>query len=161
MHISIKKTASPAVLRKAAEIMSNSSPWTALGIKYKDCLKTLNDKSFKFYGAFHKRELAGFILIENRGLLKGYIKVLCVDERFRSLGIGRKLIKKAERVIFRIYPNVFLCVSSFNKRARLFYKRLGYKKTGTLKDFLVKGADEYLLRKSKGPLRKTKYQKIS
>ena len=60
-------------------------------------------------------------------------------------------MEKAEEIIFSYSPNVFLCVSSFNKKAKRFYERLGYKRVGILKDFLIKGADEYLLRKTKGP----------
>jgi ribosomal protein S18 acetylase RimI-like enzyme len=151
MKVSIRKSRSPLVLKSAASFMSKSSPWTNLGIDYKACLKTLKYPSFDFYAAFVKKELAGFILIENKGLLKGYIKVLCVSEKFRGQGVGQKLMEKAEEIIFSYSPNVFLCVSSFNKKAKRFYERLGYKRVGILKDFLIKGADEYLLRKTKGP----------
>jgi ribosomal protein S18 acetylase RimI-like enzyme len=75
-----------------------------------------------------KKKLVGFILIENKGLLKGYIKVLCISEKFRGQGLVRKLMEKAEKIIFSYSPNVFLCVSSFNKKAKRFYERLGYKK---------------------------------
>ena len=53
---------------------------------------------------------------------------------------------------FRESPNVFLCVSSFNKEAQRLYKRLGYRKVGELKDYVVKGHSEFLMRKSIGPI---------
>jgi ribosomal protein S18 acetylase RimI-like enzyme len=59
----------------------------------------------------------------------------------------------AEARIFRDTPNVFICVSSFNPRAQAFYRRLGYEVIGELRDYVVRGHSEWLLRKSIGPLR--------
>jgi ribosomal protein S18 acetylase RimI-like enzyme len=53
--------------------------------------------------------------------------------------------------IFRESPTVFLCVSNFNTGARRLYERLGYEVVGSLRDFLVAGRAEVLLRKSRGP----------
>jgi ribosomal protein S18 acetylase RimI-like enzyme len=44
-----------------------------------------------------------------------------------------------------------MCVSSFNGDALRLYLRLGYEVIGELKDYLVRGHSEILLRKSKGP----------
>jgi ribosomal protein S18 acetylase RimI-like enzyme len=54
--------------------------------------------------------------------------------------------------IFKISKNVFLCVSSFNKEARKFYLKHGYQNVGLLKDYIVKGHDEILMRKTTGPM---------
>ncbi len=54
--------------------------------------------------------------------------------------------------IFSLSPNVFLCVSSFNKKAQNFYQKLGYKKVGVIIDYLVEGYDEILMRKTVGPI---------
>jgi ribosomal protein S18 acetylase RimI-like enzyme len=62
------------------------------------------------------------------------------------------MMRFAEERIFRQSPNVFLCVSSFNRRAQKFYERLGYACVGELTDFLVPGHSEILLRKTRGPL---------
>jgi hypothetical protein len=45
-----------------------------------------------------------------------------------------------------------MLVSSFNTKAVDLYLRLGYEKIGTLKNFVVDGADEFLLRKTTGSL---------
>jgi len=57
-----------------------------------------------------------------------------------------------ERRVFRERPNVFLCVSDFNKGARRFYEKLGYETVGELRDYIIKGRSEILLRKTVGPL---------
>lgn len=43
-------------------------------------------------------------------------------------------------------------MSSFNVRAKDLYERLGYSIVGELKDFIVTGHSEWLLRKTRGPL---------
>ena len=68
-------------------------------------------------------------------------------------GVGRRLLAFAEERIFRESPNVFLCVSSFNAGARRLYLRLGYELIGELKDYIVRGHSELLMRKTRGPLR--------
>lgn len=62
------------------------------------------------------------------------------------------MMKFIEKRIFMTSQNVFLCVSSFNKEAQRFYQKQGYKNIGLLKDYIVKGYDEVLMRKTKGPL---------
>jgi [ribosomal protein S18]-alanine N-acetyltransferase len=45
---------------------------------------------------------------------------------------------------------VNICVSSFNTAARRLYERLGFQQVGVLRDFIVVGHDEILLRKTRG-----------
>jgi ribosomal protein S18 acetylase RimI-like enzyme len=44
-------------------------------------------------------------------------------------------------------PHMFLCVSSFNLRARVFYERRGYRAVGEFQDYIIEGASEFLLHK--------------
>jgi len=67
--------------------------------------------------------------------------------------VGRALIDYAEQRIFRETPNVFICVSDFNQEAQGFYAKMGYERVGELRDFIVAGHAEFLLRKSIGPIR--------
>ena len=57
-----------------------------------------------------------------------------------------------EKRILGETPNVFICVSSFNERARKLYERRGYEVVGELKNWIVNGNSEILLRKTIGPL---------
>jgi ribosomal protein S18 acetylase RimI-like enzyme len=78
---------------------------------------------------------------------------------WRNRHIGEMLIKHAEKRIFATHPNVFLCVSSFNRGAQHFYKRMGFKRIGTIKEYIVKGHSEYIMRKTRGPVNGYKAQK--
>jgi len=92
--------------------------------------------------------IVGFALSAPGVLLGEYLKILVVDDAYRTQGIGRRLMEALEERAFRYWPNVYLCVSDFNRSARQFYQRLGYEEVGLLKDLLLPGAGEVLMRKS-------------
>jgi GNAT superfamily N-acetyltransferase len=79
-----------------------------------------------------------------------YVQILCVRADCRQRGLGSSLLRWAEERIFRDSSNVFICVSSFNAGARRLYERHGFELVGTLRELLVPGHDELLLRKTKG-----------
>jgi ribosomal-protein-alanine N-acetyltransferase len=148
----IRSLADDAEAEACAEIMATSDPWMTLGRAYDRCLATMRDESLERYVAMSGREVVGFVLIAMRGTFSGYVKSLAVRSDYRGQGLGSELMSFAEQRIFRESPNVFICVSSFNPRARAFYDKLGYERVGELREFIVRGHDETLLRKTIGPL---------
>jgi len=63
-----------------------------------------------------------------------YVELLWIADKYRGKGHGRSLMKKAEdEARKRGVKNVFL--NSFSFQAPGFYKKLGYKEFGKLKDF--------------------------
>jgi N-acetylglutamate synthase-like GNAT family acetyltransferase len=82
----------------------------------------------------------------------GYIQSVCVAAGWRNTGIGSQLMAFAEKRIFSETPNAFILVSSFNQDARRLYERLGYEVVGELKDYIISGHSEILLRKAIAPL---------
>jgi len=54
--------------------------------------------------------------------------------------------------MLKISPNIFICVSSFNKGAIKLYDDFGFKLVGELNDFVKVGFTELLLRKTFGPI---------
>lgn len=90
----------------------------------------------------------GFTLSAPGVLLGEYLKILVVNRTFQSQGVGRRLMEELERRAFQRWPNVYLCVSDFNTGARQFYRRLGYEEVGLLRDLLLPGKGEVLMRKS-------------
>jgi ribosomal-protein-alanine N-acetyltransferase len=63
-----------------------------------------------------------------------------------------------EKRILNETPNVFICVSSFNERVQKLYERRGYEVVGELKNWIVPGHSEILLRKTIGLLTEFKKQ---
>ena len=150
--LSILPLASDADRERCARLMSSSDPWITLGRGYESSLEVLSDPSREIYVARVGNELAGFLILLMQGAFVGYIQTVCVAPEHRSRGLGRQLVDFAEERIFRESPNVFLCVSSFNTEAKRLYLRLGYELIGELKDYLVRGHSELLMRKTCGPL---------
>lgn len=137
----------------AARLMSETEPWITLGRKFENTLATVTNPHFEVYIATLGEEVVGVIILAiNVPLIRGYVGGLAVHKDHRNRGVGTKLMRFAEERILRDSPNVFLCVSSFNPGAKRFYERLGFKEVGELKDFILAGHSEILMRKTTGPI---------
>lgn len=134
-----------------ARLMATSEPWVTLGRSYAASLALLEDETRELYVAEREGRFAGFIVLSMHGPFRGYIQTVCVTPEERGHRVGTALIGWAEERIFPDSPNVFLCVSSFNQDALRLYERLGYEVIGELRDFLVRGHAEILMRKTRGP----------
>jgi ribosomal protein S18 acetylase RimI-like enzyme len=137
-----------------ARIMATSEPWITLQRTFAMSLEILRDPSKEVYVAerVDHRDVIGFVIVDMRGAFVGYLQTIAVRDDWRGRGLGSRLIAFAERRILRESPNVFMCVSSFNERAKALYERLGYEVVGELRDYVVRGSSEWLLRKSVAPL---------
>jgi ribosomal-protein-alanine N-acetyltransferase len=149
---SVRRLESVEEAEECARMMAESEPWITLGRGYEESLTILTDHSREVYLALDDGETVGFVVLEMEGAFTGYVKSICVSPPRRGMGVGARLMSFAEERVFRERPNVFLCVSEFNEGARKFYERLGYETVGELRDYLVKGHAEILLRKTIGPL---------
>jgi [ribosomal protein S18]-alanine N-acetyltransferase len=147
----IRPLASSAEAQECARMMASSEPWVTLGRSYEASLRTLQDTAKEVYVASMDERLVGFLIVNMQGPFAGYIQTVCVHPEHRGRGLGGRLVGWAEERILRDSPNVFMCVSSFNLDARRLYERLGYTVVGELKDYIVRGHSELLLRKSTGP----------
>jgi len=150
--IAIRKLEQSSEVEVCARMMASSEPWITLRRNYEESIKTLTAPSKEVYLAIANGEIAGFIILNMQGAFIGYIQTVCVAPAWRSKGIGTRLLTFAEERILRETPNVFMCVSSFNQKAQRLYHRLGYEVVGELKDYIIAGHSEILLRKTIAPL---------
>ena len=127
-------------------------PWTTLRRNFDASLKIVTDPSREVFLATVNDEIVGFIILLMQGAFVGYVQSVCVEPEWRGKGVGGQLMAFAEKRIFSETPNVFVCVSSFNKGAQRFYERLGYEVIGELRDYIISGHSEILLRKTIAPL---------
>jgi ribosomal protein S18 acetylase RimI-like enzyme len=93
-----------------------------------------------------------------QGAFVGYLQSVCVAPQWRGKGLGSELMDYVEKRILSETPNVFICVSSFNERVEKLYERRGYEVVGELKNWIVPGHSEILLRKTIAPLTEFKRQ---
>lgn len=153
-QVAVRHLSSDGEAEICARIMATNEPWLTLRRGYDAALEVLRDATREVYVAAHgdTNEIVGFVILNMRGAFVGYIQSVAVREDWRGRGLGSQLIAFAEARIFRDVPNAFILVSSFNDRARSLYVRLGYEVIGELRDYIVPGHSEWLLRKSIAPL---------
>jgi ribosomal-protein-alanine N-acetyltransferase len=150
--IEIRRLAGREEAWACARMMAASEPWITLRRDADAALAILTDPERESYVALLEGEIVGFLILVMHGAFVGYIQSVCVAPGRRSLGLGRRLMAFAEERILRETPNVFLNVASFNPEAQRLYERLGYEVVGELRDYIVPGHSEVLMRKSTGPL---------
>ena len=132
----------------AAELISVSEPWITLGTTPEQCHKVCSDPEYLVYIAHVDGKPCGAMVLHPRGLASSpYLKSIVVESTYRNQGVGAALLEFAENYFRKTARHMFLCVSSFNKRAMAFYKRYGYKKVGEFKDYIIDGESEILLHK--------------
>lgn len=137
--------------KACARMMAETDPWITLRREFDQAFQLATNPEVEVYVARVGETLAGHIVVNMKGPFAGYIQALVVGSDWRGRGIGSQLVRFAEERIFRESPNVFLCVSSFNERAQQLYARLGYERIGELKEYVIPGASEFLMRKTIGP----------
>ncbi|MBB3056788.1 GNAT family N-acetyltransferase [Mucilaginibacter gotjawali] len=152
----IEFTTNPADFAACAVIMAATDPWITLGIAYEDCLKAFGGTFREVFLMKNETEIMGFVIMQPQGTFKGYIQTLAINKHYRGKGYGTQLLGFCQDRILTYSPNIFICVSSFNKGAIQLYKKFGFELIGELKDFIKPGFDELLLRKTVGPI--TGYQ---
>jgi len=149
-ELSDVQTLDPNEASACADLMIRSEPWITLRLPREAAVATLTDAAKEVYVLRDDQGVVAFVVLDMRGLVTGYIQILCVRPDCRGRGLGSTLIRWAEERIFKASPNVFICVSSFNAGARRLYERFGFEPVGVLRDLIVVGHDELLLRKTRG-----------
>lgn len=153
IDVEIKKLRGKVEARACAQLMVHSEPWITLRRTYEDSMTMLADPEREVYVAVAGDEVVGLSILQMKGAFVGYIQTVGVVPDWRGRGIGSRLIAFAEERILAEAPNVFICASSFNPGAQRLYQRLGYEVVGELKDYIVPGHAEILMRKTIAPLK--------
>lgn len=154
--ICIGRTSSSCDLEWCAALMAGNEPWITLKRSYENCIQLLSDPISEVYLLSQNESRIGFVMIKLKGSFTGYIQSIVLTGEMRGKGIGEAAIRYIEEIIFCVSPNVFICASSFNTRAQKLYHSLGYETVGILKDYIMKGYDEVLMRKTIGPIHEFK-----
>jgi len=132
----------------AAEQMAGSDPWKFLGIGIEPCRRACHHPEYRLFIAHDGETPCGLLLMHPRGVAGSpYISSIAVAEAYRGRGVGSRMLQFAEEQFQERARHIFLCVSSFNRRARVLYERRGYAAVGELPDYLIEGASEILMHK--------------
>jgi ribosomal protein S18 acetylase RimI-like enzyme len=129
----------------AGRLMASNEPWITLGRGEAACVAASVDPDYVVLVAREDGAPLGFARLHPRGVAGSpYLASIAVDAAARSRGVGAALLDAAETR----FPGarwMFLCVSSFNARARALYERRGYLAVGELPDYVVEGYAEILM----------------
>ena len=136
----------------AATLMASSEPWITLGRGFDRCLLYCRDPEYLIFVARQDDKPQGAIILQPRGVAGSpYIVSLVVAPEARGAGIGGRLLAFAEALMSERSAHLFLCVSSFNVRARRFYEHHSYAVIADLDDYVIAGASELLMHKRLTP----------
>lgn len=136
-------------------ILAESDPWKRLGYTEGDWDRIFcpTPKERDSYVIELDGRVAGIAVIKQKFLLGDYLELIGIAPWARGKGLGERLLRRIESIVFARTNNLFACVSDFNASAREFYKKLGYQEIGPMPNLLVPGSAEVLLRKTSGPAR--------
>ena len=150
--LTINITSNPAEFEICARMMVKTYPWITLEMNYDQCIRAFEGDFREVYILEFENKIAGFVILQMKGTFKGYIQTICIDEAHRGKGLGKILLQFCEEKILKVSPNIFICVSSFNKGAAKLYYEFGFKLIGELENFVKEGFTELLLRKTVGAM---------
>jgi len=150
-NIEIVLTTDLEKIKVCAMMMAKTDPWITLGMDYNKCLKAFDGQCKEIYVVENKDGVIGFVILQVCGSFAGYIQTICIGSGHRGKGYGKRLLQFCEERILKISPNIFICVSSFNKSAFRLYKEFGFRKIGEMENFVKEGFTELLMRKTFGP----------
>jgi ribosomal protein S18 acetylase RimI-like enzyme len=133
------------------EMLGGIDPWLSLGVSPKALAGYLlrDDPALTRYvvrvGDFE--EIVGVICIRYPWLRGPYIELLGMSDGYQGRGLGGQVLRWAEAEARRESRNLWVVTSSFNHKARAFYRRHGFYEIGPLKGLVSNEVDEILFRK--------------
>lgn len=132
--------------------MAETDPWKQYKLDEKKCLNAFLGEGKEVYKVIMNDGPIAFAILQMIGSFKGYIQTICVEPSHRNTGAGHKILQFCEDRIRKVSPNIFICVSTINPRAQKLYEEVGFEAIGVIKNFVVNGYDEILMRKTFGSI---------
>ncbi len=135
----------------AAQLMASMDPWRKLGRDFHQRLSLCRHPEYTLLIAETAAGRLACALMHQRGVAGSpYLASLAVLPEHQARGVGSAFLEFCESY-FENARFFFLCVGSFNPRARALYERKGYTLLGELPDYAMKGASEFLYVKRVAP----------
>jgi ribosomal protein S18 acetylase RimI-like enzyme len=136
--------------QKLGEALAAIPPWSIIGFpagRFVDALRREQPTVKKFVVLAGAR-LAGAIIIQDPFLHGPYLKLLAIYPEFQGKNLGLGLLRWMESEARRTEARqLWLCVTTFNTRARTFYERFGFEPVSVLDKLASDASDELLMRK--------------
>ncbi len=105
----------------------------------------------EIYVASNEKEIIGVMRIDYKGMFGEFpiLRLISVKSTHRSKRIGSLMLEYFEKTGFSKGSRIFLCVSDFNKRAKLLYFKKGFMEIGKIQNLYKEGITEFIMMKEK------------
>jgi len=133
-----------------AESLAAIPPWSIIGYPAERMARAFKSEqpSLKRFEVAAEGKLAGLVAIQDPFLHGPYLQLFAVLPEFQGRGFGLRLLQWMDTEARRAEARqLWLCVSSFNARARSFYKRFGFSEVAILDKLATDASDEVFMRK--------------
>lgn len=135
----------------SARLFTKLEPWVSYGRDYTYSLKKVRNPSKELYVAKLDGQFCGAVLLVTEGVLVAYLQCIAVEPAFQGKGLAKEIMKRTEERVFKDFPNLFLTVADFRLEAYNLYKRMGFEEVGIIKEYILPGVDEIMMRKTVEP----------
>jgi ribosomal protein S18 acetylase RimI-like enzyme len=133
-----------------AESLAAIPPWSVIGYPAERMARAFKSEqpSLKRFEVAAEGKLAGLVAIQDPFLHGPYLQLFAVLPEFQGRGFGLRLLQwMEEEARLAEARQLWLCVSSFNARARAFYERFGFREVAILDKLATDASDEVFMRK--------------
>jgi [ribosomal protein S18]-alanine N-acetyltransferase len=131
-------------------ILAAIPPWSVIGWPAERMATGLQRElpSVRRFEVLAANELAGVMTIQSPFLHGPYLQLLAILPVHQGRNLGLRLLQWMEAEARRAESRqLWLCVSSFNARARVFYERFGFVTVSVLEKLASDASDEIFMRK--------------
>jgi ribosomal protein S18 acetylase RimI-like enzyme len=146
----ILRPLSPANAGSLGEALAAIPPWSTISWPASRLAGTLKNwpTGVRRFELVAQGELAGTISIQYPFLYGPYLQLLAILPGFQGRGLGFECLDWMEREARAAQARqLWLCVTSYNTRARVFYERFGFEEAALLDKLATDMSDEVFMRK--------------
>jgi GNAT superfamily N-acetyltransferase len=133
-----------------AQAIARIPPWSTVGYEASSLLGylTADDPASHRYQIMLNGELAGIAGIRSPWLRGPYLQLLALLPPAQGCGVGTNILEWLEvQANIEASRQIWVCVSTFNRRAENFYRRFGFEPVAVLDALISEKSDELLMRK--------------
>jgi len=146
----------PENATKLGEALATMPPWSVIGWPAGRLIRGFERDlpSVRRFEVLAEGELAGIVIIQEPFLHGPYLQLLAILPAFQGRRLGQCILEwMEEQALAEEARQLWLCVSTFNTRARAFYERFGFEAVAVLEKLASDRSDELFMRKrlSYGP----------
>ena len=125
-------------------------PWSVIGWPAESLIRSFQRKlpAMRRFQIITGGELAGLAAIQHPFLHGPYLQLLAILPGFQGRNLGLRVLEWMEaQARIEEARQLWLCVSTFNNRAQVFYERFGFEVMAILDKLASDRSDEIFMRK--------------